>query len=334
MRKTLIALAVVALLVVSASVTTYRWINDRGSSDGNRVTVTIPPGSSGQQIAIALKRKGVIDSALAFRIYLKLHGIDSQLRAGKYELRTSTAFARLVIELKKGPKITFVKLVIPEGFNIEQTARQVGRVTHIKEADFLAAVSEVTVRPVVLPAGQASLEGFLFPATYFVERKETATSLVRRLVSEFERKTAPFGLSKAKALGRTPYEAIIIASMVEEEAKVDEDRPKIAAVIYNRLKKGIPLGIDATIQYAVKKYSGQPLTQSDLQIDSPYNTRIVPGLPPTPISSPGFESIRAALNPDDSNILYFVLDVDCKHHVFTVDYSQFVKAKQRQPTNC
>lgn len=303
-------------------------------SGGKEVAVTIAQGSSASAIADTLQSKSVVDKALAFRLYLKKEGINADLRAGEYTLKTAQPFAEIVAELKKGPQAEFVKLSIPEGFNLEQTAEQVEKQTHITAADFLAEATPSKVKPNFLPNASTTLEGFLYPSTYFVEEKDTAATLVQRMLLEFD-KQSQAALAAPNSLGRSPYEMLVIASLIEEEAKADEDRAKISAVIHNRLKKNIPLGIDATIQYAVKKYQGQPLTVSDLAINSPFNSRTRAGLPPNPLSSPRASSVKAALNPapgDDS--IYYVLTSDCLRHFFTSDYNEFLKAKNQQPKNC
>lgn len=326
----LLALALAGLASLGAL---YRWVNFQGRPDGNPVSVFIEQGTSGRAIAQQLEEKSVVDSALAFRIYLRTRNVNADLRAGKYELKTAMAFEDLVKELKRGPEVKFVKLVVPEGFTIDQTAAQVEKLTHIKAADFLAAASPKGIKPAILPPGVETLEGFLYPATYYVIEQETAEGLVKRMVAEFEKRSKAVGIDQASEVQRTPFEILVIASMIEEEAKEDPERDDISAVIHNRLKKGIPLGIDATIQYAVKKYHGEPLTESDLAIDSPFNSRLRQGLPPWPIASPRDKSIKAALNPAAVNFLYYVLK-DCKTHLFTDDYDEFSRAKQRIPTNC
>ncbi|HVE77150.1 MAG TPA: endolytic transglycosylase MltG [Actinomycetota bacterium] len=332
MRK-LLTLGVVLLLLAGSAAVGYGWIYDKGTPSGRPVQITVNPGDSGGAIAQELEDKGVVESGLAFRVFVRITGANTDLKAGKYTLRTGMPFSELLEVLRKGPQEKFIRLTIPEGLNLEQIAGVVGEKTHIPAPDFLAAATPQTVRPSPLPPDSVNLEGFLYPATYFVSEEETPTGLVTRMVEEFEERAAEAGLGK-DGLDRTPYEYVIIASMIEEEAKANEERGKISSVIHNRLERGIPLGIDATIQYAVKKYGGEPLTRSDLEIDSPYNSRTRTGLPPTPIASPRLASIKAAIEPESTNLLYYVLAPDCVHHVFTADYSEFEAAKQRAPDNC
>ena len=265
---------------------------------------------------------------------MRLNDINADLRAGKYKLETAQPFDDLIAELRKGPPAEFVRLTIPEGLNVEQTARRVEEQTHISAADFMAAANPATARPTILPPNITTLEGFFYPTTYFVEKKETAQSLVARMVGEFHKQTEDDDLGAENELGRSPYEILIIASLIEEEAKSADERDEISAVIHNRLRRNMALGIDATIQYAVRKYEGQPLTVSDLNIDSPFNSRTRPGLPPHPISSPRKGSIEAALEPANADYLYYVLTQDCVHHKFTADYNEFLVAKNNQPQTC
>lgn len=331
--KLALGLIVVGLLGAGGVAAAYRFINDQGAPFGRPVKVTIERGASGAAIAEQLERKLVIDSSFAFRLYLKANGDNTDLRAGEYVLREHMNFAQLADALRKGPAKDFVKLTIPEGFNLKQTAAQVEKYTHIRAKDFLAAAVPATVRPGILPAEVNTIEGFLYPATYFVEEDETAAGLVIRLVHEFEERILEVEIERSAALGRTPYEIMVIASMIEEETKVPGERPLVSAVIHNRLAKRIRLGIDATIQYVVNKYEGQPLTKSDLQIDSPFNTRRFQGLPPTPIASPRQLSIEAALRPAQVDFIFYVLK-DCREHLFTADRNEFERAKARQPRNC
>lgn len=334
MRKVVLFLALMALIAAGAGIYLYNFVQGPKADTGKTVSVTIRRGSTAAGIAETLERSKVVDSALAFRLYMKLNNVSQELRAGKYRLKTRQRFPALLAALQKGPPAEFVKLTIPEGLNVEQTAAQVEKSTGIKAADFLAAANPAIIRPGILPPNVTTLEGFLYPTTYFVDKKETAPSLVRRMVSELNLQMQKAGLPPPNTLGRTPYEMLIIASLIEEEAKSPDERDKISAVIHNRLKIGMPLGIDATIQYAVRKYQGQPLTASDLGIDSPFNTRIRAGLPPYPIASPRISSLRAAYNPAPVDYLYYVLTADCVSQFFTADYNMFLVAKSRQPTNC
>lgn len=346
MKKGLIFAAIGLLVLSVTAVAAALWVSPKGASNGDAVSVVILPGASGQEIARQLEDHNVIRSSTAFRIYMRLVGIGADLKAGEYELRENMAFSDLVEILRKGPTVRFVRLIIPEGLNVEQTADRVAAQTHISKEEFLQAATTATIVPKVLngvsdprvipqtPSGTMTLEGVLYPNTYFVSEKETAASLVQRLAEQFEKETSDIDWNRAGALGLTPYQALVVASLIEEEAKLDEERSMVSAVIHNRLKLGMKLEIDATVQFLVRKYGGEKLTQSDLAVDSPYNTRLYAGLPPGPLSSPGLASIEAALQPAQSDALFYVLKPDCRSHEFTTDYDEFLNARRQAPQGC
>jgi UPF0755 protein len=216
-----------------------------------------------------------------------------------------------------------VRLTIPEGYRLTQIAERVQEVLGIPAKRFLrAAESSRLSLPPYLPAGATGLEGFLFPETYqFVKGETSADDVIRRLLDQFgsEAKTLPW--ATAQRLGVTPYQVVTLASMLEKEAKLERERPLIAGVIYNRLRLGMPLGIDATLLYEDPTPDGQ-LSTSDLETDTPYNTRLRTGLPPTPIASPGIASLRAALEPAHTDYLYYVLCGKDGHHAFAKTLAQ------------
>jgi UPF0755 protein len=303
-----------------------------GSGHG-RVIVTIPKGSSASTIGSILARDGVVSSGFFFDVRALLEGKRSSLHSGRFALQRDMSYAAAIAALSKPPpRAIAVKVVIPEGYTRRQIADLVAQ--DALSGDYLAQ----TARSPALdstrygaPASTHDLEGFLFPATYDL----TAGAPVKRLVDEqlaaFRQRFTSADVRRARRLHVTPYQLLTVASMVEREAQTDHDRPLIAAVIYNRLREGIPLGIDATIYYAVElqkgiaTYTGE-LTQSQLKIDSPYNTRTHKGLPPTPISNPGEASIDAAAHPAHVSYLYYVAGADgCGEQVFSDTYAQFEK---------
>ena len=331
-RTFLLGAVVLVVGVAIAAVILYQR-QTGGSGNGAPVKVLVKPLSTGQQIARTLRQNGVVGSDLAFRIYLKLRGGGQGLKAGEYDLRRDMPFGELVDTLERGPKIAFVKLTIPEGFTLTQVAQRVGEVTKVPAEAFLQAATPVTVKPALLPDGVPSLEGFLYPETYYVIERETAPDLVRRLVGEFGKRTASLPWERAQTLGRTPYEILVIASMIEREAQDPKEAPLVSAVVYNRLRANMPLGIDATVRYGIGKPTGA-LLQSELDRDTPYNTRLHAGIPPTPIANPGATAIKAALEPADSDALYFVRVADCRHHFFTKSFQEFQAKAAEQPVSC
>jgi UPF0755 protein len=219
-----------------------------------------------------------------------------------------------------------VKVVIPEGETRAQIA-SIARADGLK-GDYLAASKHsAKLRPARYgaPASTKTLEGFLFPATYELYAGAPASRLVSEQLAAFRENFGGAEVHRAKALGVTPYELLTVASMIEREAAVPRDRPLVAAVVYNRLRLRMPLGIDATIRYALNDYT-HPLTEAQLKTGSPYNTRTHRGLPPTPISNPGLASIGAAARPAHAPYLYYVAGADgCGEQVFSTTYAQFEK---------
>jgi UPF0755 protein len=206
-------------------------------------------------------------------------------------------------------------------------AARISKVKHLSSEKFLALARGGTVRSKFQPAGVNSLEGFLYPETYRIEDTEDEAAVLRRMVGTFDDVGDEVGLANAQATaGISPYQAVIVASLIESETKLDEERPKIARVIYNRLAKGIPLGIDATFYFELHRRGGA-LHQSELDRDTPYNTRKHAGLVPGPIAMPRRASLDAALHPADGPWLYYVLK-DQTAHTFTDDYNQFLRDKQ------
>ena len=219
-------------------------------------------------------------------------------------------------------------LTIPEGYDRRETAA-LAHDQGIKGDYMKASESFKGFNPAKYGAQDPpNLEGFLFPATYELPHKPTVDDLIARQLDAFKQYMSQVNMSYAKSKNLTPYDVLIIASMIEREAAVDKDRPLIAAVIYNRLHQGIPLEIDATIRFAENNYT-KPLTDSDLALDSPYNTYTNSGLPPTPISNPGLASIKAAARPANVDYLYYVAKPNGCGHFFTSSYSEFQQASAR-----
>jgi UPF0755 protein len=224
-----------------------------------------------------------------------------------------------------------VKVTIPEGLSRRETAARV-RETEVG-GDYMAATQRApfgfSPRRYGAPRRPRSLEGFLFPATYELRPNQTVRSLVRQQLDTFERNIATVSMRRARARNLSTYDVLIIASMVEREAQLARERRTISAVIHNRLRDGMPLGIDATTRYATNNWT-RPLRRSELEANSAYNTRRTTGLPPTPIGSPGLASIEAAANPSGSKALYYVVKPGtCGEHAFSSTAAQFQRDVQR-----
>jgi UPF0755 protein len=316
LRISLVLLLILAAAGVGA-VRYYDWC--QGASGPRRpVTIEIAEGTSGSAIVELLHDDGVVRCGLVSKWLLRRSGKEGDFRAGSFELTTNMtpdeAFEVLTRPLKAVPT---VRLTIPEGYRLTQIAERVEESIGIPARKFLKATQAggYSLAP-YLPADARSIEGFLFPETYqFAKNRTSADDVIQRLLEQFGTEAETLDWSAAEALGVTPYEVVTIASMIEKEAALDEERPVIAGVIYNRLDLNMPLGIDATLLYDDPTPDGQ-LSFSDLETDTPYNTRIRQGLPPTPIASPGIKSLEAALQPAQTDFLYYVLCGEDGHHEF------------------
>jgi UPF0755 protein len=291
-----LCLIVVAVLVAGAIGWWYIGeINPGTAAEADPVAFTIRRRDTVETVSERLEREGIIDNAGLFRWYVDHHG-GLDLTPGYYEVRPGDHMGNIVGRFRTPPSQTYSQVTFPEGLTLAQIARRLADDTpRMTVKGFERALFNPRIAPQLRPPGQNSLEGLLFPDTYEVSNSENETQVILRMVALMERVASQEDLEGgAVRLGRTPYEVLTIASMIEREAKVPEDRPKIARVIYNRLERGMPLQIDATLYY-----QQDPETPFDQlrAIDTPYNTYIHTGLPPTPIANPGRESIRAALNP-------------------------------------
>jgi UPF0755 protein len=225
--------------------------------------------------------------------------------------------------LQEGPRLDFTDVTVQEGKWASDVAEIVADVPGLDASAFAAELGSGVVRSLYQPQDVTNMEGLLFPDTYRVDQNEDEQAVLARMVTKLDEVATELGYADAAArVGRQPYEVLIVASLVEAEAKVDDDRAKIARVIYNRLQQGMTLGIDATVYYALQRKGG-PLTRTDLAVDSPYNTRVNPGLPPTPIGLPGRASLEAAINPEPGPWLYYVLSDEEGHHAFSESYEEF-----------
>ena len=336
-------LAVVAVLAGVAwfLVSLFQPFADDG---GERVRVVVPRGSSLEQIAELLEQRGVVSSSTFFQLRTRLEGRSDELKPGTYVLRKDMSFSAALDALEQGVPPNIVQVTIPEGLSRREIAAVVPRGLR---GSYLAASRRspaLSPRQYGAPAG-SSLEGFLFPATYELKKGVPVNRLVERQLAAFKQQFATVDMRYARSKNLTPYDVLTIASMVEREAQVARERPLIASVIYNRLKNGIRLDIDATTRFAVGNWS-DPLKVSELQNPSPYNTRVHPGLPPGPIGNPGIASIRAAARPARTGYIFYVVKPGtCGRHNFAETDAEFQRyvneydrareaAGGRSPTTC
>ncbi|HEY8415546.1 MAG TPA: endolytic transglycosylase MltG [Thermaerobacter sp.] len=280
------------------------------------VPVTIPQGASTAEIARILHEHGLIRHPLAFRIRARQEGLDGRLQAGVYRLNAGMSTPEILDKLARGDILT-ARFTIPEGFTVAQIVERLGNMGLVDREELRAALEEAAREWPYLPRDaqlREPLEGYLFPDTYRVPvgaegRVADPRVIVRAMLDRFEEVFDRRRRERARQLGLSVHEVVTLASIIEREAKVPDERPLISAVYHNRLRRGMKLDADPTTLYAVGRTSG-PLTRRDLRVDSPYNTYRYPGLPPGPIGAPGAGAIDAALYPADTDYLYFVLRPD------------------------
>ena len=276
--------------------------------------IKIEPGMTAADIGRLLKKENIIKSEKLFRLVLGITGKEKNLKAGSYSINTGSNYLAIIRKLVSGSE--GIKVTIPEGWTTEQIARRLHKkgVIHDEE-EFIKTVQD------------RELRGFLFPETYNFLQGEKIDNVLKVMVDQFYKVFTPEHIERTKHLGLTVKELVNLASLIEKEAKVSEERPIISAVFHKRLKKGMYLESCASVLFALGEHKDR-LTYEDLEIDSPYNTYRNFGLPPTPIANPGKESLYAALYPADTNYLFFFSKGDGSH-IFSSNYSEHLR-KQKE----
>jgi UPF0755 protein len=282
----------------------------------NKVLVVVPPGSSCAQIADELSHKGLIRSAFSFRLLSRFTGAQSKMKAGTYRFSPSYNEVEILRRLVLGKSI-LIKVTIPEGFDLRQISELLNKKGVVSKGAFLAAARKARLHLPQIHETISGLEGFLFPNTYFFSPRMTPQEVFKPMTQEFKKQVLP--LYEKAHPSMSLRKIIILASLVEKEAKIEKDRPLIAAVYYNRLRKKMPLQCDATIEYLLPEET-RHLTGKDLSIKSLYNTYLHPGFPPGPIANPGLPSIKAALYPAHVPYLYYVANGKGGHR-FSANYA-------------
>lgn len=299
--------------------------------------ISYPQGTTTAQLAAQLDQKGIIRSASFFSLYLKYKKEGARFQAGEYALAPGITLDEIIESLNSGQtmKEEGIRLTVPEGYTVSQVAQKIQQsygfdaAAFIKEAQSfqngeLALVAQIPADPAI----RVRLEGYLFPETYEWKKEAAVHDIIASMVQQLDKKLTelPDGWQQAMARqGMTFHQMLTVASLIEREVALDEERPIVSGVIYNRLKQGMPLQIDATIQYLFDKPKDR-LFEKDLKIESPYNTYLNKGLPPGPIASPSLDSIKAAIYPVDTKYLFYVTKKDgSKGHLFAETFEQHRK---------
>ena len=319
----LVLLLVAALGTVAGIAYTIELLGPvSGNPNAPMVLVMIPKGKSARQIGEILARKHLIRNPLSFVLASRMDHLSGEMHAGRYALSPAMPPRQIAALMALGETAQNV-VTVPEGFTVRQIARRLAGAGLVDETQFLTLAltqgKSFSVHGWSPPNN--NLEGYLFPDTYTIPKGATPREIVQQMLANFdERVVVPDGAAMARAPGGLAG-TITLASLVEREAEVDSDRPLVAAVYRNRLKAGMRLQCDATVQYALPVHKTR-LFFADLRVESPYNTYLHAGLPPTPIACPGLPSIEAALHPAPVGYLYYVAGPDGRHHIFSMTLSQ------------
>jgi len=298
-----------------------------GSSQGPKVTVTIPRGATFGQAVDSLVASGVIDHPGWFRLYARARGLPGALKSGIYTFTTHDGWGDVVTALKAGRGLE-VRFTVLEGMMAVEIAERARVWLRIPRDSFFAAVKDTALqRELGVRDNPAGVEGYMYPTTYNVPVGIKARDLVRLMTHEFIERWPPEWDARVMQLGMTRHEVVTLASIIEAEVRYRPDRPYVSAVYHNRLKRHMALQADPTINYAYQRRLRR-VWEKNLQIHSPYNTYLHPGLPPGPISQPSDSSLFAALEPAPVGFLYFVAQPDGKH-VFSETYADHLAAIRR-----
>lgn len=302
---------VFALVALSAlGVAGWWWLAADRRYPARPTQVVVDQGLTMQQIGELLARQGVVSSATGFKLAVRLRQPAPVIQSARYDIPAHVSIEEALDRLVRGGHAIETRVVIPEGYTAQQVGQRLQDAGLTTLADFMTVVHHTELR--FGDARTRGLEGYLFPDTYLVPKGARASEIATQMTDQFRRRLPKDAESSARRLHRAIPDVITIASLVEREAKVDDERPLIAAVIYNRLARGMLLQIDATIEYALPHHKAV-LSFGDLALDSPYNTYRYPGLPPTPIANPGARAIWAAFHPATVGYLYYVYKGGGRH---------------------
>ena len=346
--KVLGALALVVVLFGGAYVG-VKWLAGAvnralGGSDettttvvaGLAVEVEIPSGSSAGAIGELLVDAGVIGSATDFEREVRSQRVGDRLQAGTYDMETGTPIPAVIAVLVEGPGAGVYRLTVIEGLRIDQMLESISRQTEFTVDELSEALLDGSVTTSLRSGRLEDLqdwEGLLFPDTYEVSTRDGPAEVLQLMADTTGARVASIDWSYLEEQGLSVYDGLVIASLIEREAALDDERPIIASVIFNRLDVEMPLQIDATVVYALRGMPEGGLSLEDLQIDSPYNPYRYIGLPPTPISGSRLASLRAAAAPAETDFIYYVLASEDGAHAFTADYDEFLLLQEQAREN-
>ena len=332
--KILFVIFLLLLIGIAGSVFwIYSSLNKPHQHDKTNKYVVIPKGSTPNEIIGKLNTEGIISGELPTLIYLRTLGDAGKLQAGEYQFNSPITPMQVLKELEKGEERT-TKITIPEGFTRFDIAKRIAEKfpgnPPMDDKAILSLMDDVSLVK-DFDATAKNLEGYMYPSTYSFPRDTAPKEVIKKMVEQFFKTWKSDWTTRARELGRTPHEIVTLASLIETESGVESERPVVASVIYNRIAKNIPLGIDQTAVYIAKmqnRWDGV-INKSDLEVDSPYNTRRFGGIPPGPISSVSESAINAALNPVNTNYIFYVRNVEKNDgsHNFYASAADFERGK-------
>ncbi|TWH48919.1 endolytic transglycosylase MltG [Sporomusa sp. KB1] len=321
-----IVIGILAATILSFGALLVGWtLTEPVSSKGEPILVSIKTGTPAKVIAEDLEKQNLIKNAVVFRVAAKLQGLENSLQAGEYSISPAMPVRQMLTMMSQG-QTAYQQFTVPEGYTVDQIAELLAEKKLANPEKFKALAKNFAPFSYMAanPNTKYSVEGFLFPDTYRLARGTSEEELLTMMVKQFDAKMTPDSRQRAAELGLSIREVIIMASLVEKEAKLNEEQPVIAGVFANRIKQNMPLQSCATIQY-ILGYPKAELTIQDTEIASPYNTYQIMGLPPGPIANPGTAAIKAVLSADKTDYLYFVADKQGKHH-FSNSYAEHLLA--------
>jgi UPF0755 protein len=318
--KKIVGIIVIVLIAILTAGGFYYNYATKSPLKGEEVTIVVNEGDSLYNILDRLDNQGFIKSKTLIKVYMKLHNTSVELVPGTFKVSGNLSFEEIITVLENKNNEGSISVTIPEGYDIEKMAILFEEKGLFTKDEFLKAIKEYAA-PDYIPAKEGrryDLEGFLFPDTYFFNPGVKPNEVIATMNNAFNSK-----INSIIPEGTNVYDIITIASLIENETRVDKERPLVSSVVYNRLKKEMKLQIDATVIYALGEHVDTVLN-THLEVDSPYNTYKNDGLPLGPISSPGLESISAAVTPKDTDYLFYVLEKDKMHHYFTDNDVEFM----------
>jgi len=331
--RLLLFVSLVALIIVALIQGCTSHTGPVNADDLSYIDVVIPENSNARQVAAILAQNNLVYSEKDFLNYCRTRGLDDRLKAGHYKLSRSQSLKEIIKSITEGQVIT-LSFTIPEGYSVKEIGNLLVKKKLCSETEWQQAINKSydfgflqDIPPEVEKERFNQLEGFLFPDTYYVSKQTTAEQIIEMMLKNFEKIWYKEFAQQAEKKNKSVYDVITLASMVEKEAMIAEERPRIAGVIENRLNKGMLLQIDATVLYSLQE-NKELVTLEDLEVDSPYNTYKNLGLPPGPITCPGREAIRAVLNPEEHNYYFYVAKGDGSHH-FSITYNEHLQAINR-----